>query len=680
MNTPQPFLKSAFSSLPGTVKLILGILALNLVFFSVLRFGFWLLFSNPDDAVSALTLLKSFYIGFKFDLRLALLLSLPLFLIGWIKWTSPYASKLHRRLWFVYFIIAQFVVILFYTTDFGYYAYLQMRLDATSLRFLENPLISAQMVWETYPVIFGIFILSVIVWIYARGLNSIVVRVTAQESVKWSKRNRLWFIPLTIFIYIFGLYGKFSFYPLRWSDAFFSPHPFASAIALNPVLYFFDTMKNKDSGYDINTAKQYYPVMADYLGLKNSTPDSLNYSRKIQSHKPVAKRPNVVIVLLESFASFKVGVAGNPLNPTPNFDQLAKSGIFYNRFYTPHTGTARSVFTMVTGIPDIELNKTSSRNPLIVKQHTIINSFKDYEKLYFLGGSANWGNIRGILSGNIPGLKMYEEGSYSDASPRIDVWGISDLHLFIEANQILRKQTDKPFFAIIQTSGNHRPYTIPEDNHGFNYDNQDIKLLKKYGFHSVGEFNSFRFMDHSIGKFIEAAQKEKYFENTIFAFFGDHGLGGQGTHIPKYVQQLNLHHVHVPFVIYAPGIIKQTETHSMVASEVDALPTLAGLALPEYTNTTFGRDLRDPQFEQDRYAFTITHSRNPEISLIGDQYLYRSFADGSQAHLFQLDAANPRQNVISQHPEIAKQYQQLCIGLHETAKYVRFNNAPATEH
>ena len=39
----------------------------------------------------------------------------------------------------------------------------------------------------------------------------------------------------------------------------------------------------------------------------------------------------------------------------------------------------------ITGLPDIETNKTSSRNPLVVDQHTIVNAFTDYEKFY-LGG------------------------------------------------------------------------------------------------------------------------------------------------------------------------------------------------------------------------------------------------------------------------------------------------------
>ena len=47
-------------------------------------------------------------------------------------------------------------------------AEVQQRINATALRFLENPLISADMVWETYPVIRGglVFILVAAVTIY----------------------------------------------------------------------------------------------------------------------------------------------------------------------------------------------------------------------------------------------------------------------------------------------------------------------------------------------------------------------------------------------------------------------------------------------------------------------------------------------------------------------------------
>ncbi len=275
----------------------------------------------------------------------------------------------------------------------------------------------------------------------------------------------------------------------------------------------------------------FYDNLADFLGVARKDRRGLNFKRVVDGSKNGLNRLNVIMVFLESFTFYKTGISGNPLNPTPNFDAMAKDSILFTRFYTPHGGTARSVFCAITGIPDIELNKTSSRNPLVVRQHTIVTVFKGYDKYFFLGGSANWGEIRGLLSHNIPNLHVYEEGSFS--SPRIDVWGISDLHLFEEANQVLRTIKDQSFFAIIQTSDNHRPYTIPDDNRGF----QSIAVPEKdavtYGFRSVVAYNSFRFMDHALGIFMKKAKGEDYFKNTIFVFFGDHGLIRNASHMHK---------------------------------------------------------------------------------------------------------------------------------------------------
>ena len=115
------------------------------------------------------------------------------------------------------------------------------------------------------------------------------------------------------------------------------------------------------------------------------------------------------------------------------------------------------LFAVLTGIPDAQLYKFSTRNPLAVRQHTIINSFEGYNKYYFLGGDPEFNNFEGLLH-NIDGLQMITEGKFH--SPKINVWGISDKNLFLEANEKLKKET-RPFFAIIQTADNHRPFMIP---------------------------------------------------------------------------------------------------------------------------------------------------------------------------------------------------------------------------
>src|SRR5690606_10792345 len=106
--------------------------------------------------------------------------------------------------------------------------------------------------------------------------------------------------------------------------------------------------------------------------------------------------------------------------------------------------------------PDVEYPNTASRNPAYVNQHSIIGDYEGYEKLYFIGGSSSWANIRGLLTNNIPGLKLYEEENFNYEAN--DVWAISDKRLFKESSAILKEQK-KPFVAVIQMADNHRPYT-----------------------------------------------------------------------------------------------------------------------------------------------------------------------------------------------------------------------------
>jgi phosphoglycerol transferase MdoB-like AlkP superfamily enzyme len=305
-----------------------------------------------------------------------------------------------------------------------------------------------------------------------------------------------------------------------------------------------------------------------------------------------------------------------------------------------------------------------------------MNAFEDYEKLYFLGGSANWANVRGLFAHNVKGLRIYEEGDYD--SPRIDVWGISDLHLFEEANRILRSINDRPFFAFIHSSGNHRPYTIPEDNRNFTMASVDEDELKKYGFRSLGAFNSFRFLDHSLGFFMRIASKEKYFKNTLFLIFGDNGTHGKSPHMPKIEELLELGTYHVPFVIYGPGLIQKREVFDIVASQMDVLPTIAGMSGSPFLNTTLGRNLFDTRFDSQRYAFIQTkRGAVPEIGLLSNDFYLVMNVDGTNTKLYPYYSEAPTKDVGEKFPDQVREMSQLCVALYHTSKYLLYHNSPS---
>jgi phosphoglycerol transferase MdoB-like AlkP superfamily enzyme len=321
-------------------------------------------------------------------------------------------------------------------------------------------------------------------------------------------------------------------------------------------------------------------------------------------------------------------------------------------------------------MPDASRGRYSSWNPLLVDQHTIMNYFTGYKKMYFLGGSANWGNIRGLLSHNIKDLEIFEEGSYH--SPVLDVWGISDADLFMEANEILREKKEKPFFAFIQTSGNHRPFLIPKDSRGFKTVKVKKNKLIKNGFYSLEEYNGFRFLDHGLGYYFELAREEAYFNNTIFVIMGDHGTlnGARDTRFGD----LSFGAFKIPLLIYAPGLIKEPGKIATVISELDVLPTLAGLIGKPYINTTLGRDVFDPAYKDRMFAFTYTPFRMvPRVGLMDEEFYVNVEPDGSYS-LYRWDPSLAPRDLKMQYPEKAKQMADMAVGIMEYSRYLLYHN------
>lgn len=650
-----------------TLVYLLAFIALGIL----IRLGFATAFGNKADPLPGRLLAESILLGARFDLRLGLLSLAPMLLLGGFKLTTPFKEGLAKRLWLVWFALVFAVLIFSHMVDFAHYSYLGVKLSASVLNFLYNLDESAGMVWSTYPVgkLTLVWALSValLTWGVA-GLMRRVSRFAGWEAGKW-KTSLL--VLVSLLATLLGIHGKFSQYPLRWSDAYYTTNSFAAAVALNPALNFYDTMSYTKDTYSIDDVRAAYPAVAAYLGVDHPDAKTLNFERHIQP-KPTAFKgqPNVVMVYLESFSGYKTSLYGNPLDTTPFFTQMAKESIWFDHLYTPHFGTARGIFAGLSGIPDVDLRDTSSRNPAAVNQNVLINAFKGYEKDYFIGGSTTWANVRGVLTKNIDGLKIHEEGSYS--APRNDVWGISDKNLFYEANKVFREKKS-PFFAVIQTSGNHRPYTIPAEDTDFKLKNPSVAELHANGFAAVDEYNSFRYMDYCIEKFMQTARKEAYFDNTVFVFFGDHGIRAMGhdvgPNVPRAFQDLKLSSVHTPFILYAPKLLKPAR-YDKTASQIDILPTIAGLFNLSYINKGMGRDLLDPRFDASRFAFTIYPDEGGEIGILDKDWYYIMQVGKKSGGLFDMKSNTPSADKASEHPDIAARMKQQLRDYYTVSDYM----------
>lgn len=338
-------------------------------------------------------------------------------------------------------------------------------------------------------------------------------------------------------------------------------------------------------------------------------------------------------------------------------------------------GTARSVFALITGIHDVASVETASSNPRIVDQYSSINALTNYEKYYIMGGSASWRNVRSLLKNNIPDIKIMEQDQMD--YPRLDIWGISDNNLFKVAHETFENiNSSNPFFAIVQTATNHRPYSIPEDVKEFNLIDVDKSILSNAGFDSQEQFNAMRMLDHAVGEFISSAKSSSYFDNTVFLFFGDHGTSDpRALHMPKSDFDLKLRSYQVPFFIYSPGLIKEGTIRSDISQLVDILPTINGFAGNAYENRTMGRDLLNDKIPIDPLALIINKKMaNQHVAVIGKDHYLSMAKDGTQIKLHELWSNKPLVDVKQKYPEITNRYAARLEGIYETAKYMLYHN------
>ncbi|MCF1713419.1 sulfatase-like hydrolase/transferase [Flavihumibacter sp. RY-1] len=653
------------------IRWILLVLIFLLVTMSVARLFTYMIFAIPGQEDGSNW--PVFWLGVRYDLRLVSVIGLVLLVLGSVKPLNPFQNKAAKKGWTWILGLVFLLLIIFYIIDFLHFRYLNQRLNASALSFLQDAGISATMVWQTYPVIQLLLAIIVLTWLMVLSLRRMFkwTEKPAQPIVSPFK----WMYPLLLgILFAIGIFGRVGQYPLRWSDAFNLGSDFKANIALNPIQSFFSSFSFRSTSYDLAKVRASYNQMADWLGVTEKDSTALTFSRQVQPDSIAnwagTQTPNIVLVICESFSGYKSSMWGNPLNTTPYFAELCKNGLFFDNCFTPTIATARGVWATLTGIPDVELVKTSSRNPMMVDQHMIVNDFKDHSKYYFIGGSTSWANIRGILNNNIAGLKIFEEQDYD--APKIDVWGISDKHLFLQADKILRTE-QHPFFAVIQTADNHRPYTIPEeDREALGVVNFPLDSLRKYGFESNEELNAFRYTDYCFKAFMEQAKTAPYFENTLFVFVGDHGIAGNaGPLFPESWTKNSLSSNHVPLLFYAPGKIPVKRVHDL-ASQVDVLPTIAGIANIPYRNSTMGRDLANMHFSgkgAESRAF-ILDINNKNRGIIYDQFYYSKSLQGNVQSLAWADF-NKAQD--KQEPPV-DWYEWWSQAYFETARYLLLHN------
>jgi len=658
--------------IPNYIKYIFSNLLFLFVYLVILRLLFYFLAIEHSN-FNSIELKKAFFLGFRYDLKLSSLVVFPFAILVLISNNRFFLNHRLKKIAIIYWIISYVVITIFYSFDFGFYNYLNTRIDSTALRFTTNLKISIHVLVESYPVfkgLLGLFLLGFIIYKSANWHYKIFTNSNYFLSLK----KKITYFIGTILVLSFLVYNSFTHYPLRWSQSFFSKNIAINQFSLNPVLYFFDSFAFRSEGVNLEDFKKYYPIISENLNLPKN---EISFERSYVFDETSTQKMNVVFVMLESVGVKPLGYYGNVANATPQIDSLLRKSIHFSNFYVHKSGTAASVFSSVTGLPDVDDINTASRNPMIIDQRILFDQFDSYEKLYLIGGSANWANIRGIFQSNIEGLHIYEEGSY-DSKNRVDVWGIDDFELFKESDEKFKKlhEQNKPFIAYIQTASNHIPFTVPDEKEGFKpctLEEISEEILQNSGFKSLAQLNALRYLDFNIGKFIERAKTSGYYENTVFVFFGDHNTSMNQTE--KYAKEydLNIQLQHVPFIIHAPKLAAPREIKTY-GKLIDLFPTVMNLMNINHTNYTLGINLLDSKAAEKSFSFVyLKMNGEPTIGILKDSLYFSKTLVTKSGKLY--DLRTKTLDDISKNDSIKSlEMDSLLMSYYHSTKYLYFNN------
>lgn len=522
--------------------------------------------------------------GLPLDLSMAGYLSvIPGFLSIAVVWLK---RDLVKPIMNIYFIIASLFITCSFLLNASLYPYWKYPLDSTPLfYFFTSPAdaIASVSIWQVILSIVILIVLTIGVWFtlrmrgekrqqysrYAYGYGGLGSgkRNRFDDFDRHRGRTSIILLLLTGLLFL-PIRGGITVSTMNTGQAYYSQNAYLNHSAVNPLFSLLESITHQEdfaSQYRFMKDKEADKIFATMT----STSDENTYP--LLNEATFKKgTPDILIVIMESFASDIMPSMGSYKDVAVCLDSIAQQSILFTRFYANSFRTDRGMVSILSGYPAqpttsiMRYPRKTSQLPSIARN---LAKYKNYKTTYYYGGDADFCNMRSYLVSQ--GYQHIISDANFPIEDKLSKWGVPDHIVAAKMMEDIKAQQNekRPMLRILQTSSSHEPFEVP-------YHRLKDKRL-----------NAFAYTDSVMGAIVREYRKLPKWKNTLIVFVPDH-VGG-------YKENLNDHdrsRYQIPLIL-AGGAISRPMKVGIIGSQHDIAATLLGQLGVEHREFTFSKNM-----------------------------------------------------------------------------------------
>lgn len=543
--------------------------------FAIQRIVFILFYANLLNDIEFTSILALFWHAIKLDVSTACyLLGFPFFVL-FIQ--SLFQYNFFNWVIKIYYFIFIPIYSLVTASEIGLYDEWQTKLTYKALRYLTNPseIFNSVDTFRFIYLLLTAFLLGFTsIWFYKKYF---FVKI---EKFKRNFIFSFFFLIVCPPLIFSGIRGGWQQIPINQSESYFSKHDILNIAAVNAGWNIFKSVLENNENLEKNPFQFYNTDEAE------KTVKQLHEVPKDTTISILTtQRPNVVVILLESWSADLIESLGGEPGITPRFKALEKDGLLFTNFVGNGARSEQGMANIFSSFPAHPYSSITIQPSKYPNLKSMPKKLKEngYNTSFYFGGQLIYGNIKSYIIFN-QFDKIWEIYDFDKSIPQGKL-GIHDQYTM----DIHLKELDKhqqPFFSSLFTVSTHSPFDMP------------MKKVINWGGDVCEYLNSAYYTDSCLGAYIDVAKTKDWYKNTLFIILADHS-----HHSYKQWGRYTFEYYKIPMIFYG-DVLKpeyRGKKYNKIASQVDIASTLLnqlGISAKEFE---FSKNLFNPYSKEFAY-------------------------------------------------------------------------------